>query len=92
MCQYIINHHINIFRFLNFADGVGAFGIIGPKEKVTKGDNVELICAASVYNYTNELTWTKLENETETPVIETGNYSKQLKKLNKLKKRLRYWS
>ncbi|XP_025269674.1 vascular endothelial growth factor receptor 1 isoform X3 [Camponotus floridanus] len=54
------------------SDGIGAFGIIGPKELVTKDDTVELICAASVYNYTDDLTWTKLENETETPVIETN--------------------
>ncbi|XP_072744995.1 vascular endothelial growth factor receptor 1 isoform X2 [Anoplolepis gracilipes] len=53
------------------SDGVGAFGIIGPKELVTKGDNIELICAASVYNYTDELTWTKFENQTETPILET---------------------
>ncbi|XP_050465212.1 vascular endothelial growth factor receptor 1 isoform X2 [Cataglyphis hispanica] len=54
------------------SDGVGAFGIIGPKELITKGDNVELICAASIYNYTDELTWTRLENQThETPIIET---------------------
>ncbi|XP_029159072.1 vascular endothelial growth factor receptor kdr-like isoform X2 [Nylanderia fulva] len=53
------------------SDGVGAFGIIGPKEEVTEGDNVELICAASVYNYTDEFAWTKLDNKTETSVNET---------------------
>ncbi|EFN61650.1 Vascular endothelial growth factor receptor 1 [Camponotus floridanus] len=63
-------------------DGIGAFGIIGPKELVTKDDTVELICAASVYNYTDDLTWTKLENETETPVIETNPVSPFFTKTN----------
>ncbi|KYM91172.1 Vascular endothelial growth factor receptor 1 [Atta colombica] len=56
---------------LNVIDGLGAFGIIGPKEPVTKGDDIELICAASVYNYTNEFTWTILVNETEELLMET---------------------
>lgn len=79
MSIYCINHNnilFNIFHFFNFADGIGAFGIIGPNELITKEDTVELICAASIYNYTEELTWTKLGNETETPVIETGSYFK----------------
>ncbi|KYN07332.1 Vascular endothelial growth factor receptor 1 [Cyphomyrmex costatus] len=54
------------------SDGLGAFGIIGPKEPVAKGDDVELVCAASIYNYTNELTWTVLINQTtEEPLVET---------------------
>lgn len=61
---------IKIFYFLNFADGVGAFGIIEPKELVTIGDDVEFTCAASIYNYTDNLTWT---DQTEVPLIKTGN-------------------
>ncbi|XP_018340861.1 PREDICTED: vascular endothelial growth factor receptor 1 isoform X1 [Trachymyrmex septentrionalis] len=53
------------------SDGLGAFGIIGPKEPVTKGDDIELICAASVYNYTDAFTWTVLVNETEELLMET---------------------
>ncbi|XP_011698334.1 PREDICTED: vascular endothelial growth factor receptor 1 isoform X2 [Wasmannia auropunctata] len=53
------------------SDGLGAFGIIGPKEPVAKGDDVELVCAASVYNYTNELTWIISANEIEKPINET---------------------
>ncbi|XP_012522394.1 vascular endothelial growth factor receptor 1 isoform X2 [Monomorium pharaonis] len=53
------------------SDGVGAFGIIAPKEPVTKGDDIELICAASVYNYTNDFTWTIFVNQTEKPLVET---------------------
>ncbi|XP_011871094.1 PREDICTED: vascular endothelial growth factor receptor 1 isoform X2 [Vollenhovia emeryi] len=53
------------------SDGVGAFGIIGPKEPVTKGDDIELTCAASVYNYTNEFRWSILINQTEEPLVET---------------------
>ncbi|XP_039309901.1 vascular endothelial growth factor receptor 1 isoform X2 [Solenopsis invicta] len=53
------------------SDGLGAFGIIGPKDPVTKGDDVELICAASVYNYTNQFTWAVFANRTEEPIVET---------------------
>ncbi|XP_071570035.1 vascular endothelial growth factor receptor 1 isoform X1 [Temnothorax nylanderi] len=53
------------------SDGVGAFGIIRPNESVTIGDDVELTCAASIYNYTNEFTWTTLVNQTERPLAES---------------------
>jgi len=56
--------------FLNFVDGVGAFGIIEPKEDVTEGDTIELTCAASIYNYTKELNWA---NEIYIPLEKTGN-------------------
>jgi len=56
--------------FFNFSDGVGAFGIIEPKEYVTKGDTVELTCAASIYNYTSELKWV---NESYVPLERIGN-------------------
>ncbi|XP_011151926.1 vascular endothelial growth factor receptor kdr-like isoform X1 [Harpegnathos saltator] len=51
------------------SDGDGAFSIIKPKQKVAKGDSVELTCAASVYNYTSELTWT---NENDELIEEIG--------------------
>ncbi|XP_014471193.1 PREDICTED: vascular endothelial growth factor receptor 1 [Dinoponera quadriceps] len=50
------------------SDGIGAFAIIPPEEPVTKGDNVELICAVSVYNYTEEISWT---NQKDEPIEET---------------------
>ncbi|XP_067203643.1 vascular endothelial growth factor receptor 1-like isoform X3 [Linepithema humile] len=50
------------------SDGVGAFGIIKPKEPMTAGDNIELTCAASIYNYTHDLTWT---NQTQAPFVKT---------------------
>ncbi|KAK2588224.1 hypothetical protein KPH14_004258 [Odynerus spinipes] len=49
-CDYAVDNIL-------VSDGVGAFGIIEPKGKVAEGDNIEIICAASVYNYTNSLTW-----------------------------------
>ncbi|XP_020278228.1 vascular endothelial growth factor receptor 1 isoform X2 [Pseudomyrmex gracilis] len=49
------------------SDGLGAFGIIGPN-MVTGGDDVELICAASVYNYTENLSW---QDRTEAAIEET---------------------
>lgn len=58
------------FYFSNLADGVGPFGIIEPKDLITEGDTVELTCAASIYNYTNELTWV---NRSDVPIEKTGN-------------------
>jgi len=83
MCKKLII----IFLILNL-DGLGAFGIIRPKEPVTKGDDIELVCAASIYNYTNELTWSILSlehivNQTEEPLVETGIYFKRKIKLKK---------
>ncbi|XP_053989273.1 vascular endothelial growth factor receptor 1 isoform X1 [Hylaeus volcanicus] len=40
------------------SDGNGGFGIIEPKGPVTAGDDFELICASSVYNYSNIFDWT----------------------------------
>ncbi|XP_076182482.1 PDGF- and VEGF-receptor related isoform X2 [Ptiloglossa arizonensis] len=39
------------------SDGNGGFGIIEPKQPVSEGDDFELICAASIYNYTNIFEW-----------------------------------
>jgi len=78
MCKQLII----IFLILNL-DGLGAFGIIEPKEPVAKGDDIELVCAASIYNYTNELTWSILINQTEEPLVETGIYFKRKIKLKK---------
>ncbi|KZC13755.1 Vascular endothelial growth factor receptor 1, partial [Dufourea novaeangliae] len=44
---------------IRVSDGNDIFGIIAPKEPVIEGDDFELICAASVYNYLNILTWEK---------------------------------
>ncbi|XP_017797835.1 PREDICTED: vascular endothelial growth factor receptor 1 [Habropoda laboriosa] len=45
------------------SDGKGGFGIIEPTQPLTEGDDLELICAASIYNYTNNFQW-KYENNT----------------------------
>lgn len=58
------------------SDGIGAFGIIAPEEPITEGDNVELICAASVYNYTDKLTW---KNQNDESIEESGNSEQRLK-------------
>ncbi|XP_032668208.1 LOW QUALITY PROTEIN: vascular endothelial growth factor receptor kdr-like [Odontomachus brunneus] len=50
------------------SDGTGAFGIIAPEQPITSGDDVELTCAASVYNYTDMLTW---KNQKDEPIKET---------------------
>ncbi|KAG7204953.1 hypothetical protein KM043_005341 [Ampulex compressa] len=39
------------------SDGKQGFGIIEPKNAITEGDTLELICAASKYNYTNIIQW-----------------------------------
>ncbi|XP_043527965.1 vascular endothelial growth factor receptor 1 isoform X2 [Frieseomelitta varia] len=40
------------------SDGNGGFGIIEPTDPVVEGDDLtELICAASIYNYTNNFEW-----------------------------------
>ncbi|CAK9796532.1 Vascular endothelial growth factor receptor 1 [Anthophora plagiata] len=59
------------------SDVENGFGIIEPTEPVTEGDNFELICAASIYNYTNKFEW-KYANDT--PVEENDRlmiYEKQ---------------
>ncbi|XP_066591720.1 vascular endothelial growth factor receptor 1 isoform X2 [Prorops nasuta] len=59
----------NIF----ISDGVGGFGILEPKGFVTEGDDLQIICAASIYNYTNDVEWRnpedKLLNDTERLVV-----------------------
>lgn len=62
---------------MNFADGVGAFAIMAPEEPVTIGDNVELICAASIYNYTDEITWEKNVGGKDERIEDMGNYLKR---------------
>nr|XP_012229232.1 PREDICTED: vascular endothelial growth factor receptor kdr-like isoform X1 [Linepithema humile] len=57
-------------EILFVSDGVGAFGIIEPKELVSVGDDVEFTCAASIYNYTDDLTWTN-NSSLQTPIVET---------------------
>lgn len=36
---------------------MGGFGIINPTDPVVEGDDLELICAASIYNYTDNFEW-----------------------------------
>lgn len=61
----------------NNTDGVGGFGIIEPKDPVAEGDDIDLICAASVYNYTNNFEWkyTNSTNNTNgTPIKQNSKY------------------
>ncbi|RLU26184.1 hypothetical protein DMN91_002350 [Ooceraea biroi] len=53
------------------SDGVGAFGIFEPKEPVTEGDTIEMTCAASIYNYTDEITWVNYGNKSYIPIERT---------------------
>ncbi|KAI4489805.1 hypothetical protein M0804_003987 [Polistes exclamans] len=39
------------------SDGVKEFGIIEPKGPIVESDDIEVICAASIYNYTNNILW-----------------------------------
>ncbi|XP_043489619.1 vascular endothelial growth factor receptor 1 isoform X2 [Polistes fuscatus] len=39
------------------ADGIKDFGIIEPKGEIIESDDIEVICAASIYNYTNNILW-----------------------------------
>nr|XP_050846243.1 vascular endothelial growth factor receptor 1 isoform X2 [Vespula vulgaris] len=39
------------------SDGNGGFSIMDPKEPVVEGDDIEIICAASIYNYTENIQW-----------------------------------
>ncbi|XP_017764514.1 PREDICTED: vascular endothelial growth factor receptor 1 isoform X2 [Eufriesea mexicana] len=57
------------------SDGVGGFGIIEPKDPVAEGDDIDLICAASIYNYTNKFEWkyTNSTNNTNGTPIEQNN-------------------
>nr|XP_012229230.1 PREDICTED: vascular endothelial growth factor receptor kdr-like isoform X1 [Linepithema humile] len=50
------------------SDGIGNFSIIGPKELVIKGDDVEFTCVASVSYYTDKLKW---ENSNKTLLAES---------------------
>ncbi|XP_034181640.2 PDGF- and VEGF-receptor related isoform X1 [Osmia lignaria lignaria] len=54
------------------SDGRGGFGIIEPKELVTVGDDLELICAASVYNYSDNFDW-RYGNDTR--IVENNRLS-----------------
>lgn len=58
-------------HFENITDGNGGFGIIEPKQPVSEGDDFELICAASIYNYTNIFEWS-YKNSSQ--ILENSNY------------------
>ncbi|XP_076660894.1 PDGF- and VEGF-receptor related [Halictus rubicundus] len=45
------------------SDGNGGFGIIRPTEPVVEGDDWQLTCAASIYNYSNTFEWTNGNDE-----------------------------
>ncbi|XP_076631740.1 PDGF- and VEGF-receptor related isoform X2 [Colletes latitarsis] len=51
------------------SDGNGGFSIIEPKEPVSEGDDFTLICASSIYNYTNFFEWS---NEDGTRIVENN--------------------
>jgi len=68
MYQNVNNINI-LFIFQFFTDGIGKFSIIGPKELVIKGDDVEFTCVASVSYYTDQLRW---ENLNKTLLVESG--------------------
>lgn len=61
LCLFFI--FILLYRFFKTIDGRGGFGIIELKDPVVEGDDLELICAASIYNYTSNFEW-KYENGT----------------------------
>ncbi|XP_066583322.1 platelet-derived growth factor receptor alpha-like [Prorops nasuta] len=44
------------------SDGKGAFGIIESEKEIIEGDNLQIICAVSVYNYTNDVQWANKDN------------------------------
>ncbi|KAK0165046.1 hypothetical protein PV328_003603 [Microctonus aethiopoides] len=46
------------------SDVPNGFGIIEPSRNIAVGDNVDLICGASIYNYTEAVEWT-LDEENE---------------------------
>lgn len=51
------------------------FGIIEPSKNIAVGDNVDLICGASIYNYTEAVEWT-LDEENEEFLSNTRMYLK----------------
>lgn len=55
LCHFFI--FILLYRFFKNIDGRGGFGIIELKDSVVEGDDLELICAASIYNYTSNFEW-----------------------------------
>lgn len=40
-----------------------------PKEPIVEGDNIEIICAASIYNYTKNIQWLDYNDK---PILENG--------------------
>lgn len=60
-----------MYQFLKNIDGRGGFGIIELKDSVVEGDDLELICAASIYNYTSNFEW-KYANGTF--IVQNGKY------------------
>ncbi|KAL2716305.1 vascular endothelial growth factor receptor 1 isoform X1, partial [Vespula squamosa] len=49
------------------SDGNGGFSIIEPKEPIVEGDDIEIICAASIYNYTKNIQW---QDNNDKPILE----------------------
>ncbi|XP_046814947.1 vascular endothelial growth factor receptor 1 isoform X1 [Vespa crabro] len=49
------------------SDGNGGFSIMEPKEPIVEGDDIEIICAASIYNYTKNIQWLDYNDK---PILE----------------------
>ena len=47
-----------MFGIFFSTDGNSGFGVLEPEIEITEGDDIEIICTASIYNYTNNLKWT----------------------------------
>nr|XP_033321453.1 vascular endothelial growth factor receptor 1-like [Megalopta genalis] len=66
----------NVSENVLVSDGAGEFGIVPPMDPVVEGDDLELICAASIYNYTDSIYWS---SETG-PIVESDRISIQREK------------
>ncbi|KAK0183116.1 hypothetical protein PV327_001186 [Microctonus hyperodae] len=56
------------------SDVPNGFGIIEPSRNIAVGDNVDLICGASIYNYTEAVEWT-FDEENEEFISNTQKYN-----------------
>ncbi|XP_078038597.1 PDGF- and VEGF-receptor related [Augochlora pura] len=61
----------NVSENVLVSDGDGEFGIVPIKEPVVEGDDWELICAASIYNYSDIIYWS---NESG-PIVQSDRIS-----------------
>ncbi|XP_015606080.1 vascular endothelial growth factor receptor 1 isoform X2 [Cephus cinctus] len=59
---------VNSTEVLFVSDGEGIFGLDRPKSNIVEGDDFELTCTSSVYNYTDKLEW---YDQNKQPIEET---------------------